>query len=181
MESPQFDPGGFYEFNVRGGAVKTRDGQRVLVVGHDVLTPLVAAAAASGDLTPLRTFGQNLAKEAQNSLGAKAADASPEAVIGHASSVMALFGWGRLELERWGEALVFSMTDLPSLDERQLAAAALLGGFASGLSGREVACVPVADQRFLVVDPTVADTVWKLARGGAKLPELVAKLHGGAS
>ncbi len=178
VESPQFDPGGFYEFNVRGGAVKTRDGARVMVLTGEALGPLVQAAASSGDLKPIRTLGQNLATHAQASLGSDANGAAPEDVLAHASSVLALFGWGRLGLERWGQALALTLTDAPELDERRLATAALLGGLLSELSGHEVACVPV-DDRFLVVAPTVADKIWKQARGGADLPTVVASLSAG--
>lgn len=180
VDSPQFDPGGFYEFNINNGSVKTRSGERVLVLGQDVLGPLVSAAAASGDLTPLRALGSNLASHAKSAIAGAPADAAPADVFSAAAGVVGVFGFGRLEVERWGEAIALRMVDAPALDERRLANAALLGGLLSGLSGDEVACVPV-DDRFLVVSPNAADAVWKLARGGAAVADIVAALHGGAS
>ena len=179
MESSQFDPGGFYEFDAASGAIKARGGQRVLVLSDALLTSLVAAAAANGDLTPLRTLGNGLAKHAKDSLKGDATGGTPEVVFGAASAVMSVFGWGRLEVERWGDALALRVESLPMLDERRLAAAALLGGLISGLSGEEAACVPVGEQ-FLVVHPDVADSVWQLARSGGTLASIAASLQGGA-
>lgn len=179
MESSQFDPSGFYEFDAASGAIKARGGQRVLVLSDALLAPLVAAAASSGDLTPLRTLGNGLAKHAKESLKGDALGGTPEAVFGAASAVMSVFGWGRLEVERWGDALALRVESLPALDERRLAAAALLGGLLSGLSGEEAACVPVGDQ-FLVVHPDVADSVWQLARSGGNVASIAASLQGGS-
>lgn len=180
MESSQFDPGGFYEFDGATGAIKARGGQRVLVLTDSLLAPLVAAAASSGDLTPLRTLGNSLAKHVKEALDGDVSGGSPEAVFSAANAVMGVFGWGRLEVERWGDALALSVDGLPALDERRLAAAALLGGLLSGLSGQEAACVPVGDQ-FLVVHPDAADSVWKLARSGKNMASIAASLQGGPS
>ncbi|MEM6957021.1 MAG: hypothetical protein AAF411_11485 [Myxococcota bacterium] len=173
-----FDPGGFYEFDLGAGAVRTRDGERVVLVAPEVLRPLVAAAAERGDLTPLRNFGNGLARHAKSSLGGGAGGASPEAVLRHASAVVALFGLGVLDLERWGKALVFRLTESPELDEKHLAVAAFLGGFVSELTGQDIACVPVGDDRFLVTHPSSADRVWALSRGGSSLADIVAVLEG---
>ncbi|MFK8000621.1 MAG: hypothetical protein AB8H86_13555 [Polyangiales bacterium] len=179
MESSQFDPSGFYEFDAASGAIKARGGQRVLVLSDALLAPLVAAAASSGDLTPLRTLGNGLGEHAKESLGGDAAGGTPEAVFSAASAVMSVFGWGRLEVERWGDALALRVESLPALDERRLAAAALLGGLLSSLSGEEAACVPVGEQ-FLVVHPEAADSVWKLARSGGSVASIAASLQGGS-
>ena len=58
MHDGRFDPSGFYEFNLTGGMVRARTGERVVILSEDVLSSLVAAAARDGDLTPLRRLGR---------------------------------------------------------------------------------------------------------------------------
>ena len=106
MDEPRFDPGGFWEFHLSGGAVHTREGRRVVVLPEDVAGPLVRLALDQGDEVLLAELGTALGAEAAASLGANLTERSPETVLGHARSVVALFGLGRLSLEQWGDALV---------------------------------------------------------------------------
>jgi hypothetical protein len=104
------------------------------------------------------------------SLGDNALNRAPETVLGHAANLIALYGWGRLHLERWGDALCLSVDELPPLDEDNLAVAALLGGLFSTLSEQEVACVPIGDSnRYLMVDPQIAEYVWSWSKEGESL------------
>jgi hypothetical protein len=174
---PSFDPGGFYEFDLARGAVRTRDGSRVLVLSDDVLGPLVSMAVRNGDVTAVRVLGRQLGDQALHSLGKPPAGLSPETVLGHTASVLALTGWGRLRFEQWGDAVVAALDGLPELDDQHIGVGALLGGVISALAGRDVACVPVGESgRFLVVDPGVAEQVWAWSKNGAELPEIVARL-----
>lgn len=177
MHDGRFDPSGFYEFNLTGGTARTRGGERVVVLSEDVLSALVEAAARDGDLTPLRRLGELLGEQVLSGLDRPASVLSAEAVLGHASAVTALFGWGRLAFERWGPALVISLHDKPQLDEDELGAAALLGGMFSEISQRQVSCVPVGESKFIVVDFEVAETVWGWYKDGADLPAIVGMLE----
>ncbi len=69
---------------------------------------------------------------------------------------------------------------LPPVDDEALGAAALLGGIFSRLAGRQVACVPGGDQRFIVVNLDVAEKVWGWFKDGADLPTIVSQLVPGA-
>ena len=60
MADGTFDPGGFFQFDLAHGAVRTRGGARVLVVSESVLAPLINAAVANGDLTAVRSLGSQL-------------------------------------------------------------------------------------------------------------------------
>ena len=176
MANASFDPGGYFEFDLARGAVRARGGERVLVLAGDVLAPLVSAAVGNGDLTAVRKMGRQLGEAVLQKLNAPM-DQPMEAVLGHAAAVLSIFGWGRLEMERWGDALVAALEDLPALDEDHLGVAALLGGLLSSLGGTEVACVPVGrDGRFMVVDPSVAQQIWKWARGGDGVATIVSRL-----
>jgi hypothetical protein len=175
--SESFDPGGYYAFDLARGAVHTRHGERVLVLSADVIGPLVSNAAKHGDLTAVRALGKHIGEDAARSLGREAKLCTPETVLTHASGVLALLGWGALTLERWGKALVLTLSGAPLLDGDRLGLAALLGGMLTSLGGRDVACVPVAaGAHFVIVHPSIAETIWGWAKEGADLPQIVARL-----
>ncbi|MFW5899366.1 MAG: hypothetical protein ACOCUN_02730, partial [Jiangellaceae bacterium] len=160
MTQTRFDPGGFYQFDLSEGAVRTRAGTRMLVLSTSGLTPLVATAVWHGDLTPVRRLGKELGEHVSEGLGGAASERSPEEVLGHAAGILALHGWGRLGMERWGDVVVVRLAGAPAIDDRSLGVAALLGGLFSALAGREVACVPADEDRFVLVDPAIAEEVW---------------------
>ncbi|MCA9601590.1 MAG: hypothetical protein KC417_06190, partial [Myxococcales bacterium] len=98
-------------------------------------------------------------------------------VMGHAASTLALFGWGKLSIERWGDALIATMSNLPLLNDSQLGVAALLGGMFTYLMGDEVITLP-ADQngRFILVSPDVAEQVWEWYTNGDSIESMVRRL-----
>lgn len=171
------DPGGFFEFDLARGAVRAGKGPRVLVVPNAILAPLVESAVRNGDVTAVRKLGKQLGEAALEGLGAAASASAPERVLGRAAEVLALFGWGRLEVERWGDALLARVGELPALDQDHLGMAALLGGLFSAMAEREVACVPVSREgAFLLVHPSIAGQIWKWARAGEGVGALVERL-----
>jgi hypothetical protein len=177
MAEPSFDPGAFFTFDLRGGQVATRAGRRVLVLSDSVLAPLVGAAVANGDLTAVRRLGRHVGEEVRASLGGTTDEVPVDVVLGHLGGVLALFGWGRIHLDRWGDALVARVEHAPQIDAEQLALAALLGGLFSSVTGRDVACVPVGDSaEFILVAPVIAETVWGWARAGEDVAGIVARL-----
>ncbi len=172
------DPAGFFEFDLEEGQVRARSGNRVLVLSDSVVGPLVSAAVQNGDLTAVRRLGRHMGEEVATALGSDAGDRGPDVVMAHAATVVSLFGWGRLHLERWGDALCARLDKLPELDSDHLAMAALLGGLFSALARQEVACVPVSGEgRFLLVDPQIAEEVWNWSRGGDDVPTIVGRLE----
>ncbi len=180
MAEPSFDPGAFFTFDLRGGQVATRAGRRVLVLSDTVLAPLVAAAVANGDLTAVRRLGRHIGEEVRASLGGSADEIPVDVVLGHLGGILALFGWGKVHLDRWGDALVARIEHGPSIDTEQLALAALLGGLFSSVTARDVACVPVGENvEFILVAPAIAETVWGWARAGENVAAIVARLAPG--
>ena len=177
MTEPSFDPGGFFQFDLAKGSVRSRGGSRVLLVSESVLAPLINTAVANGDLTAVRSLGSQLGMLIASSLGAPANTLQASQVIGHAGTMMSLFGWGRLRLEQWGDALVLHVDGLPPLDEDNLAVAALLGGLFSTLCSTEVACVPIGrTASYMMVDPRIAEQVWTWAKEGESLASISSKL-----
>ena len=177
MTETSFDPGGFFQFDLAKGAVRSRGGSRVLLVSESVLAPLINTAVANGDLTAIRSLGSQLGSIVSSTLGGPANAAAPSQLIGHAGAVMSLFGWGRLRLEQWGDALVLQVEGLPPLDEDNLAVAALLGGLFSTLCSTEVACVPISrSAKYIMVDPRIAEQVWSWSKEGESLAANSGKL-----
>jgi hypothetical protein len=177
MTDTSFDPGGFFQFDLAQGNVRSRGGARVLMLSEGALAPLIHTAVASGDLTAVRMLGSQLGSIVAASLPGPATSLSASQVIAHAGGAMALFGWGRLKLEQWGDALVLQVDGLPPLDSENLAVAALLGGLFSVLCGAEVACVPLArSTKYMMVDPAVAEQVWLWSREGDSLATIASKL-----
>lgn len=150
-----------------------------MLLSDAAVATLVSSAVRAGDLTAVRTLGKTLGEHARASLGNDPRSMSPGSVIEHAVSVLALFGWGRLQVERWQHALVVVVEDVPDLDEGTLSLAALLGGMFSALAETDVACVPVEENRYLIVGPHIAEEVWTWAAEGAELGQIVAAIHPG--
>jgi hypothetical protein len=179
MTEPQFDPNGFFHFDLAAGEVRSRDDGRVLIVTESALASLVAIAVRGGDLTAVRELGNQLGKRVAGQLGKPAEELSPNVVIAHASSAVALYGWGGLRFERWGNAMVIEVEKLPPLDRENLAVAALLGGLFSTLAARDVACVPIdGTPRYVMVDPSIAERVWGWSKSGDDLATIISKLSG---
>ena len=177
MSDTTLDPVGFYQFDLAQGTVRLQKGQRVLALSEDVLASLIVTAVSHGDLTAVRSLGTQLGEMVADGLAGAVSKLPSAAVMGRAANLLALFGWGRLNLERWGDALVLEMTDMPPLDDDNLAVAALLGGLFSTLCGVEVACVPLADAgKYIMVDPAIAEQVWTWSRDGETLPAIAARL-----
>lgn len=181
MEEPRFDPGGFFEFDLANGTVKTREGARIVMFSEAVVGPLVSAAVRAGDVTAIRSLGHDIGKHARASLQT-ATDTSIETVLGHAASSVALFGWGRMGFERWGQALIVTLQSMPQLDAHSLSVAALLGGLLTALHGEDVACVPISKTgSFAVVHPTIAEQVWSWAQSAQDVASVVARLQRNAA
>ncbi|MCA9608549.1 MAG: hypothetical protein KC619_23250 [Myxococcales bacterium] len=177
MAGASFDPGGFFEFDLASGAVHARGAGRVLILSDSVVAPLVSAAVGNGDLTSVRKLGRELGESVARDLGGSALELPVEGVLEAAAGILSVMGWGRLRIDRWGDALVASLEQIPRLDDDHLGVAALLGGLFSSLSDREIACVPVsAEGHFLLVDPSVAQKVWKWSRAGDDIAAIVGRL-----
>lgn len=177
MAESRFELNGFFQFDLAQGSVRARGGERVLLLSEEVLAPLIATAVNHGDLTPVRSLGSYLGNLVEEALPGAPAALPIGQVVGCAGTVVALFGFGRLKLERWGDALVLDVDGLPPVDADNLAVAALLGGIFSSLCRIEVACVPLAPStKYIMVDPTIAEQVWSWSKGGDSLATIAGRL-----
>jgi len=177
MSAAPFDPASFFELDPTAGEARVRGGGRVLILTDSVVAPLVSAAVQNGDLTAVRRLGRHMGEIIRAELPEDAETHAADVVFGHARSVISLFGWGALDVERWGDAIVLRLGHGPALDPDQLAMAALLGGLTSSLAQREVACVPLdVSGAFLMCDPHIAEEVWGWSRAGRSIAEIAQAL-----
>lgn len=178
---PNIDPASVVKFDHASGIIRTQNGQRAMMLTQEALAPLVTAAVMNGDLNAIRSLGRVLGALAASTLERDARAVELSEVASHVAAAVGLFGYGKLAIERWGDALVASVTNSPELDQGQLTMAALLGGALSELCSDKVACVPVGPKgAFLVVHSSVATAVWGWAREGASLADVLARLESAA-
>jgi hypothetical protein len=72
---------------------------------------------------------------------------------------------------------VLSLEGAPQLDAERLGLAGLLGGMLTSLGGRDVACVPAHENsRFVIVHPTIAETVWTWTKEGKSVGDVISRL-----
>lgn len=188
MTLPPFEPVQSVLFDLGRGRIALRDsGERVLV-SPDALLALCANAGDEALLDFGRRLGTEAGRRCAERLG-EAASVSLEALVEHLGGDLALMGMGTLALERWGQALVFVITDSPfgAAGDRLLAAVvegALLRAF-----GRNTGVVRLERNdnrsRFFVTSPQGAERVRsRLASGtgwGDILVQLDLESSGGAS
>lgn len=178
MNEPKFDPSGYWEFDLAHGEVRTREGHRVVVMTEAALALLLGTTAERGSLIAQRKLGDALGRMVRAGLTGDISAMSPETVLGHAASVLSLFGWGRLRFERWGSALVLEVDSPPSLADGGESLAALLSAFVSVLGGEEVLCTPLAEgNRFIVSSPATATDIRGWSKQGASVPEMLQRLE----
>ena len=80
MTETSFDPGGFFQFDLAKGCVRSKGGSRVLLVSEGVLAPLIHSAVAKCDLTAIRSRGAPLGSIVASALGSEPNSASPAQV-----------------------------------------------------------------------------------------------------
>ncbi len=172
VSAETFDPNGYYDFDLAHGAVHAQAEQkeRVVVIPDTTFASLVGLAAEAGRKDTLEELGRALGRRA-GAIG----DRSPESVLHHAAATVALFGWGRLGLERWGDALAVPLDGPPALPEVVLEA--LLNGMFAEMSGQSVACVSTGNAQYLLLHPDVAGQARTWLSEGLGLAGVVDRLR----
>jgi hypothetical protein len=179
MADTRFDPSQAIRFDLGRGAVQL-DGGPSLVVSVDALLALCRGAGADA----ARDFGRRLGTEIGRRVGGRIGfeRASVESVIEHLGGDLALLGLGSLGAERWGKALVLTLSDSPLGAEGDAIIAAVLEGALQRGTSRDASVVPLARDdrqlRLLVVSAGTADRVRGWLEGGSSWGDVLAKLHG---
>ena len=175
MDASRLNPDGFYEFRLGHGTVVTREGARMVVVPDAIVQRLVALALAHSDASALRSWGAELGVVAAGAAGHRVEGLTPESATDVISGALALAGLGHASIERWGDLLAVRVES--SLPVEASAYAALLAGLFESMLEAEVACVPVGpENRFVIVNPSIADLVQSWVREGAVIADIASRL-----
>jgi hypothetical protein len=131
-----------------------------------------------------RTLGHEVGRRVANRLPA-IKSATVQDIVEHVGGDLALMGLGSLGIERWGEALVFVLSECnfgPSSE--QLLASVLAGAVQRALS-RDIEAVVLSREddciRFLVVSQTTAAKVNGWLADGMQWGQVLSTLHSGSS
>jgi hypothetical protein len=151
-----------------------------------VLVPAEALALLCKDADPeaVQSFGRRLGVE----VGRRAAEglnqisrASIEAVVERVGAELALMGLGSLAVERWGRALVCSVSAAPLGLEADALVGSVLEGVLEDAFGRAARAVPLGrvgeEARFLIINPNGAIQVDKWLAQGSSWGQVLERLH----
>ena len=176
MSNENLSPEGFYEFDLREGHIRTRDGERVLFFPASIARGLFEAAFSIGDTRTLQLFGAQIGTMIAHVLGDVEAH-SPEDVFFSLRQALALFGWGSASLERWGDCAVVRLQGVPVFEGGAEAFGVFLSGLFESLSAVSIQCVPVTGHgHYLIINPDVAPLVRKWVDGGESLSTITSRL-----
>lgn len=179
----RFDPAFSVQFDLGRGQIAVRDG------GDRVLVPVAALSALcqGADAHSRIDFGRSLGTEAGRRVAERLGDttrADIESVVEHVGGELALMGFGSLELERWGRALVMAIADSPFGAAGDDMLAALLEGVFQRAFARDasVVCLMREDARvrFLVTSRSGAEKIRGWLAGGTPWGDALARIHSGA-
>jgi hypothetical protein len=178
MAEPAFDPSHLVKFDASRGAVELNGGACLLVPP----AALLALCQGAGDEAKRdfgRTLGTELGRQVSNRL--RASDASVEKVVEHLGGSLALIGLGSLGVERWGRALVLTLSGSPLGREGDALVASVLEGALQRALARDTAIVPLSREndhvRLLVASPGTAPKVRAWLSEGVKWGDVLARLH----
>lgn len=179
MTSPRFDPSHNVAFDLERGQIVLRGSPERVLVPADALLALCEGAGPEA----LVDFGRRVGTDAGRRIAERlqhTASASIEAVVEHLGGELALLGFGSLALERWGRALVFSITGSPFGAGGDAVLGAILEGALQRGFGRDTGVVRLerdaARARFLVTSPSGADRVRELLDGGTSWGDVLTQL-----
>lgn len=175
MPVTPFDPTRAVTFDLTSGQVHLHDKQSSWIVPSPALAQLCAAAGEEAT----RVFGRSVGEAMGRRLGERIGkDASVEAFAAQLAGELAIAGFGSLQVERWGMALVFA---IDQADTPPLLTASVIEGALKAATAREVRCVRVAQEgqrsRFLVANDTAIERVLAWLAQGQSWGEALVKLH----
>lgn len=182
MGTPRFDPTHSLEFNLDRGSVKLSGSLERVLLPADALAALLRGA----DAETRRDFARRLGTEAGRRVAERLdAGANSEAVVEHLGGEVALMGLGALGVERWGRALVVTVTGSPLRAEGDELLAGLVEGALQRAFGRHTAVVALGRDdtlvRLLVVSSNAAERVRAWLAEGTSFGDVLGRLNGSAS
>lgn len=175
MPVTPFDPTRAVTFDLTSGQVHLHDKQSSWIVPSAATAQLCAAAGEEATRVFGRAVGETMGRRLGERIGN---DASVEAFATQLAGELAIAGFGSLQVERWGKALVFAIdqTDTPAL-----MTSSVIEGALKAATGRDVRCLRVAQEagrsRFLVASDAAIEQVQAWLAQGQSWGEALVKLH----
>jgi hypothetical protein len=184
MSNPPFDASKAVTFDLSRGQIQKEGTDARLLVSASALIALCRAAGGEPAATFARQTGQSIGaaiaarfERAGQSVGGAAIDA----VVEHLSGELAVAGFGRLSVERWGQALVLVVDHGPSTDAGDELLRALLGAAVAGAAKLDLECVRLAREgeraRFFIAGRRGAEKVRQWLGSGVSWGEALVRLH----
>ncbi len=178
---------GVYRFHLAEGRVTTRQRAPQVVVPASALLQLQAEL----DVPQLVNFGAALGEEVAGRLLEElpeAKTASAATVADHLGAQLAVMGLGSLNLEFWGDAMVFALVGCPLLapagthQPGEAIISGLLQAVLQRVFGKTARVLPLQKQdqttRWLVCHEGVADRLSEWVNSGMGAANVLARLNG---
>jgi hypothetical protein len=179
----RFNPTGSVQFDLARGRVDLA-GEQVLVAA-DALSALCTAAGDEAIVDFGRRIGTAVGRRVAHRLeeAGERERASIEEVLDQLGGELALSGLGALGLERWGRAMVLTLTGAPFAPDLDLLLASVLEGALQRSFGKDAHAIKLERDdrqvRFLISSRTGATKVRKWIAGGMSFGEALARLQSG--
>jgi hypothetical protein len=182
MATPRFDPSYSVEFDLGRGQIAVRGSSERVLIPADALAALCEGCDPEVRRDFARRVGTEAGRRAAERLG-DAARAEIETVVEQLGGELALMGLGSLGLERWGRALVLSVSGAPFGATGDELLAGVLEGALQRAFGRDVGAVRLvredARARFLITSRAGSDRVRDWLNSGTPWSEALTRLDRG--
>jgi hypothetical protein len=186
MSAPHFDPTSAVAFDLARGQVHLDKSAARVLLPADVLVGLVAQLDEATRVDFGFRVGAEMGRRLASRLGEQLQEASPVVFLEHLGGEWALAGLGSLGLERWGQVLVFTLSDSP-WDARgdTFSAAMIKGALQRGLSRDLVALCSGRGRsgsvvRFMILAPAVESQVLSWLSEGLDWSGVASRLQSAA-
>jgi hypothetical protein len=188
MSNPPFDASKAVTFDLPRGQIQKDGADPRLLVSASALIALCRAAGVDGASTFARATGQSIGAAIAarfERTGSDVGSAAIDAVVEHLSGELAVIGFGRLSVERWGQALVLVVDHGPASDAGDELLRGLLGAAVAGAAGLDLECVRLAHEgeraRFFIAGRRGAEKVRQWLGSGVSWGEALVRIHPTAS
>src|SRR5690242_8994563 len=184
MSNPPFDASKAVTFDLSRGQIQKDGTDARMLVSASALVALCGAAGVEASSSFARATGQSIGaaiaarfERAGHDVGGAAIDA----VVEHLSGELAVAGFGRLSVERWGRALVLVVDHAPATEAGDELLRALLGAAVGGAAKLDLECVRLAREgeraRFFIAGRRGAEKVRQWLGSGLSWGEALVRLH----
>ncbi|HMI83682.1 MAG TPA: hypothetical protein VK550_06275 [Polyangiaceae bacterium] len=184
MSNPPFDASKAVTFDLSRGQIQKDGTDPRWLVSASAVIALCRDAGGEAASTFARATGQSMGAAIAarfERAGGDVSAAAIDAVFEHLSGELAVAGFGRLSIERWGQALVLVLDHSPASESGDELVRALLGAAVAGAAKLDLECVRLAREgeraRFFIAGRRGAEKVRQWLGSGVSWGEAIVRLH----